>query len=219
MQNPADFDLVLVDPNGLLCDAFRERFSDLPRASVRQGYFQELDSFDCMVSAANSFGLMGGGVDRAIVEFFGDDLESRVRSHIVREFRGEQPVGTSFIIETGHPEHPFLAHTPTMRVAQPIAGTDNVYRAMQAMLLAVWNHNRTQDRSIGVVACPGLGTATGRLPYDRAANQMALAFEHFINPPGQITGDYAHRIQRRVHYGGDRGFEHHQRQISKQQQT
>lgn len=219
MQNPADFDLVLVDPNGSLCDAFRKRFNDFPRASVQQGYFQELDSFDCMVSAANSFGLMGGGVDRAIIEFFGDELESRIRSHIVEEFRGEQPVGTSFIIETGHSEHPFVAHTPTMRVAQPIAGTDNVYRAMQAMLLAVWNHNRTKDRHIEVVACPGLGTATGRLPHARAAKQMALAFEHFSNPPRKITGDYAHHVQDRVRYGGDRGFEHHLRQISEQQHT
>lgn len=36
-----------------------------------------------MVSAANSFGLMDGGVDGAITMFFGDQLQKRVQKHIV----------------------------------------------------------------------------------------------------------------------------------------
>ena len=69
-----------------------------------------------MVSAANSFGLMDGGVDLAITRFFGVQLMERVQAHILQEYLGEQPIGTSFTIETGHPKHPFVAHTPTMRV-------------------------------------------------------------------------------------------------------
>src|SRR5688500_17584924 len=123
-----------------------------------------------MVSAANSFGLMDGGVDLAITRFFGEQLMQRVQAHILQEYLGEQPVGTSFIVETGHPTHPFVAHTPTMRVPMTISTTDNVYTAMWAMLLAVHRHNRSSSSvPIRKVACPGLGTATGQVAPDEAA--------------------------------------------------
>jgi O-acetyl-ADP-ribose deacetylase (regulator of RNase III) len=105
-----------------------------------------------MVSAANSFGLMDGGVDLAITNFFGPALQARVQQVILACYDGEQPVGTSFIVETGHPAHPFLAHTPIMRVPMPIAGTDYVYLAMKAMLQAVRDFNISGER-IQIVAC------------------------------------------------------------------
>jgi O-acetyl-ADP-ribose deacetylase (regulator of RNase III) len=188
----SDFTLILVDPNPRLCDSFRSAFKPWPEVRVINDYFQNLKEFDCMVSAANSFGLMDGGVDLAIVEFFGQDLQARVQRRILEEFLGEQPVGTSFIIETRHPSHPFLAHTPTMRVPINIEGTDNVYQAMYAMLLGVRRHNQVgAGQTIGSVACPGLGTATGHVAPEAAAAQMSLAYAYFRNPPTQLNWDYA----------------------------
>jgi O-acetyl-ADP-ribose deacetylase (regulator of RNase III) len=206
MMDAEDFRLVLIDPLTELCAAFVEYFDDLPTVEVVNGYFEDLAEFDCMVSPANSFGLMDGGVDRAIINFFGLELMARVQEHIIHEFRGEQPVGTSFIIETGHTDHRFLAHTPTMRVPMQIACTDNVYRAMQAMLLAVWQHNRTSPHTIRVVACPGLGTATGEVPYRQAARQMALAYRHFLQPPEAIHWPFALLRQATIGLGGDNAF-------------
>lgn len=173
------------------------------KSKIINGYFEDVTEYDCMVSPGNSFGLMDGGVDGAIVRYFGLDLMDRVQDYIIRQFRGEQPVGTSFIIETGHPKHPFLAHTPTMRVPMSIAQTDNVYRSMWAMLLAVWQHNRDRQRKIHSIACPGLGTATGRVPFDRAAKQMALAYKNFFNPPDFISWPYAITRQNAIGAGGD----------------
>src|SRR5262245_9883466 len=96
--------LILVDPKKVLCDAFRERFKSLPNVEVVMGLFEQLPVYDCMVSAANSFGLMDGGVDAAITRFFGDGLQERVQSRILEEYLGEQPVGTSLIVETHHPD-------------------------------------------------------------------------------------------------------------------
>jgi O-acetyl-ADP-ribose deacetylase (regulator of RNase III) len=149
---------------------------------------------------------MDGGVDLAIIRFFGSNLEKSVQKRIIEEYQGEQSVGTSFIIETGHPKHPFLAHTPTMRIPMAIAHTDNVYRAMWAMLLAVHRHNTTAETKIGCVACPGLGTATGRVPYEEAAYQMALAYRNFLHPPRAITWEMATERQNSIRYGGDFGF-------------
>jgi O-acetyl-ADP-ribose deacetylase (regulator of RNase III) len=186
-----DFQLLLVDPNPTLCRALQTAFTGLPNFTIVPGYFEELAAFDCMVSAANSFGLMDGGVDAAITNFFGEQLQRRVQQRILDEYLGEQPVGTSMIVATNHEKHPYIAHTPTMRVPMTIADTDNVYTAMWAMLLAVRQHNQTAAEPITIVACPGLGTATGRMPFDEASRQMALAYTNFLNPPRRITWDVA----------------------------
>jgi len=201
-----DLKLILVDPQPELCDAFREYFKDLPNVEIANDYFENLSEFDCMVSAANSFGLMDGGVDFAIVEFFRNGLMRRVKERIIEEYFGEQPVGTSFIVETGHPTHPFVAHTPTMRVPMGIAHTDNVYLAMWAMLRAVSHHNKSGQRSINIVACPGLGTLTGGVPFREAARQMSMAYRNFLNPPSYIDWAFADRRQSQILYGGDMGL-------------
>ncbi len=187
-----DLKLILVDPNLALCDAFTIAFQGLPNVEIVHRYFEQLPEFDCMVSAANSFGLMDGGVDAAITAYFGSQLMFRVQERILNEYLGEQPVGTSMIVETAHATHPYIAHTPTMRVPMDIAMTDNVYIAMWAMLLAVHHHNRQSiDKPINIVACPGLGTASGRVPYQQAAQSMVLAYKNFLNPPKNIHWGYA----------------------------
>jgi O-acetyl-ADP-ribose deacetylase (regulator of RNase III) len=202
----SDFKLVLVDPKPALCVEFARYFAGLPNMEVVTGRFEHLPVFDCMVSAANSFGLMDGGVDAAITAFFGYALMQRVQDRIIHEYQGEQNVGTSMIVETGHPKHPFIAHTPTMRVPLEIAHTDNVYRAMWAMLLAVRQHNQKAVQRINLVACPGLGTTTGHVPYAEAARQMSMAYRNFLNPPVQIDWDLAMGRQHAIRYGGDLGF-------------
>ncbi|NET55536.1 MAG: phage tail protein [Symploca sp. SIO2E6] len=175
--------LILVAPNSQLFAAFQQHFSYLPNIEIVNDYFEWLPEFDCLVSPANSFGMMDGGMDAAIIRFFGHSLMTKVQQYILKEFLGEQPVGTSFIVETGHPKHPFLAHTPTMRVPMSIAGTDIPYVAMWAMLLAVRRYNQSADRTIESIVCPGFGTGIGKVPYPEAARQMALAYDNFLHPP------------------------------------
>ncbi|HQV30425.1 MAG TPA: macro domain-containing protein [Calditrichia bacterium] len=201
-----DFRLVLIDPQPALCAAWQKYFANLHNVEIVNGYFEQLPVFDCIVSAANSFGLMDGGVDLAISNFFGRSLVHRVQKYILENFRGEQPIGTSFLIETGHEKHPFLAHTPTMRTPMAISLTDNVYYAMWAMLLAVDKHNRNSDSPIGLVACPGLGTATGAVSFEEAARQMSVAYENFLNPPREIDWLYATQRQQSIGRGGDLGL-------------
>lgn len=178
--------LILIDPKAQLCEAWQKSFQNLPNVEITQGYFEQLPEFDCIVSAGNSFGMMDGGVDLAIANFFGQSLVKRVQERILSEYLGEQPVGTSIIVPTGNQKHPFVAHTPTMRVPQPIAHTDQVYSAMWGMFLAVYHHNQTSNHRIKILACPGLGTTTGKMAYDEAAEQMAMAYENFLNPPKAI---------------------------------
>ncbi|NES06015.1 MAG: phage tail protein [Okeania sp. SIO2F4] len=195
--------LILVAPNPLLSNAFQENFHYLPNIEIINNYFESVPEYDCLVSPANSFGLMDGGMDAAIIRYFGDYLMTLVQQKILDEYLGEQPVGTSMIVETGHPQHPFLAHTPTMRVPMSIAGTDIPYVAMWAMLLAIRRHNRQQEKQIRTVVCPGLGTGIGQVSYQEAARQMALAYDHFVYPPKSINNFIAAERQLQIWEEGD----------------
>jgi len=203
------FRLVLVDMQPALCEHFRRAFARDPNVTVVNGRFEALPEFDCMVSAANSFGLMDGGVDAAITKFFGSQLQKRVQAHILDRYDGEQPVGSSFIISTGDAKHPWLAHTPTMRVPYSIQGTDHVYLAFKAMCRAIYDHNlsvRDPAHAIRTAACTGFGTFYGKMALDEAARQMHLAWANFVTPPGEIHWDFAGERQTEVRYGGFEGF-------------
>ncbi|EJI0125686.1 tail fiber assembly protein [Salmonella enterica subsp. enterica serovar Newport] len=115
---------------------------------------------------AETFGLMDGGVDAAITAYFGSQLQERVQQNIIREYLGEQPVGTAFVIETGNSKHPWLVPAPTMRVPLIIDGTDAVYNATRAALLAIFQHNKSagEDRKITSVALPAMGAGCGQVP-------------------------------------------------------
>jgi len=213
MQNRLGFKLILSAINEDLYEAFKREFEDFPDVEVVFGRFEYTD-FDCVVSAANSFGLMDGGVDQCITDYFGLQMMKRVQQMIVNEFAGEQPVGTSVIVpgikfdmigtEVRFDRMKYVAHTPTMRVPRDVNRTDHPYKAMKAALLAVRNHNRSiearnlngdevkaWEKEIRSLVCPGLGTNAGRVPADRAARQMALALFHVLNPPVMIDWYFA----------------------------
>lgn len=93
---------------------------------------------------------------------------------------------------------PFVAHAPTMRVPGCIDGTDKVYTATWAALLAVQEHNQREGRRIEVVAFPAMGTGFGRVPFGEAARQMAVAYRHFLEPPHRFDWDFVVRRERDI---------------------
>jgi O-acetyl-ADP-ribose deacetylase (regulator of RNase III) len=196
--------LWLVHPDGAMCTTFRERFVGLPNVRIVQARFEDMEPHDCFVTAGNAFGIMTAGIDAAVIHRFGEPLMHRVQQRIMDEYLGEQPVGTAFIVETGDPSLPFLAHAPTMRVPGSIEGTDKVYTATWAALLAIQAHNRTAARRIAVAAFPALGTGFGGVPYSEAARQMAAAYRHFLLPPHRLDWDFVTDRHLAICYDGNR---------------
>jgi O-acetyl-ADP-ribose deacetylase (regulator of RNase III) len=174
---------------------------------VHLGSFESLPAFDCVATAGNSFGLMDAGMDLAVLKFFGIQLQEQIQRRILDDFCGEQPVGTAFVVETGRLDHPYVAHAPTMRIPMNIAGTDHVYLATWATLLAVRNHNRTTKRKIETLVCPAFGAGTGGVSGIEVGFQMKLAWEHLRKVPAAITSSFAQERHERIYYGGRMGFE------------
>ncbi len=197
-------ELWLVHPDEDKCEAFRTRFDGLPSVRVIQARFEDLGPHDCFVTAGNSFGMMTAGIDAAVVNVFGDVLLPRVQQRILDQYFGEQPVGTAFVVPTDHANVPFVCHAPTMRVPGSIEGTDKVYVATWAALLAIQTHNRESDQMIEVGAFPAMGTGFGGMPGSEAARQMAAAYRHFCEPPHRIDWDFVVERQKAIHYDGGR---------------
>ena len=89
---------------------------------------------DTVVSPANCFGFMNGGIDRAYTQRFGQQLETRLRERIRSHWDGEMPVGVALAIETGAKDVPTLICAPTLRAPVSVAGTLNAYLAFRAVL-------------------------------------------------------------------------------------
>lgn len=131
---------------------------------------------DAIVSPANSFGYMDGGIDLVYLKFFGWELETRLRDLLQDRHYGELPVGQAVILSTGRAAIPWLVSAPTMRVPKSISRTTNVYLAFRAALISVLEHNAAGAKPIELLLVPGLGTGIGEVPPDRAARQMRLAY-------------------------------------------
>ena len=185
-----------------MCDSFRERFDGLPGVNVIRAIFEDLGPHDCFVTAGNAFGMMTAGIDAAVVRFLGEPIMRQVQQRIMDDYFGEQPVGTAFVLPTGHPDVPFLAHAPTMRVPGNIEGTDKVYSATWAALLAIHAHNRASSQKIEITAFPAMGTGFGGVPYGEAARQMAVAYRHYLEPPHRLDWDFVVERQKAIHYDG-----------------
>jgi O-acetyl-ADP-ribose deacetylase (regulator of RNase III) len=158
----------------------RDVDSDVVRAW--QKYFKGIatvqeKSADAIVSPANSFGYMDGGIDLIYLHRFGYELQTRLQAHLRDEHDGELPVGQATIVETFDAKIPYLVSAPTIRIPMNVSDTINAYLAFRAAILAVKQHNRQALKAIRTILCPGLCTAIGRMPPDLSGRQMAAAFE------------------------------------------
>lgn len=66
--------LILCDTNTTLCKEWETLFAQEKNVEVVNARFEDVEEYDCLVSPANSFGIMDGGMDAAIVKYFGPSL-------------------------------------------------------------------------------------------------------------------------------------------------
>ena len=149
-------ELFLVDNNYDVVKELENAFSKFSEVKILHANI--LDIAECaIVSPANSFGFMDGGIDLVYSNYFGWDLERKVQSAIDRLPNAILPVGSSIIVETNHPKIQYLIVSPTMRMPEVVPAS-NAYFAMSATLkIAFQNSDKIKK-----VFCPGLGTGADR---------------------------------------------------------
>ena len=86
---------------------------------------------DAIVSPANSFGYMDGGIDGVYAQRFGPEMCGRLHVLIKAAWDGELPVGCAVVVETGDRAIPYLVGAATMRVPMDVSETVNAYLAFR----------------------------------------------------------------------------------------
>ena len=90
-----------------MVSAWNDFFGEEENVKILNGDLTEVDC-DAIVSPANSFGFMDGGVDYAISVRLGWDLQFSLQEKIKALPEGELLVGKAMVIETGDELIPYL---------------------------------------------------------------------------------------------------------------
>src|SRR4051812_29543142 len=161
--------IVLTAIDEPLAAAWEAFCGDVEGVEVYRGSILDV-ACDAVVSPANSFGFMDGGIDRLYTQFFGVGVQERVQACIRDCHDGELLVGRADIVPTGHERIPYLIAAPTMRVPTALGRSIHPYLAARAALLLVLRGRFSCGESAGQpvaervrsLAFPGLGTGVGR---------------------------------------------------------
>ena len=182
--------IYLLDKNEKMVESWNRFFKDDPSVKVVNNDFESFmknNDVECVVSPANSFGLMDGGYDLAISNYFGDDLQKKVQKYIIKNFNGEQPVGTAFMLKIPN-TNKRLIHAPTMRNPGLIKDPLVVYFAMRETL-RIAEKNKVES-----IVIPAFGALTGGVHRDTVAKYMNVAFKEYNNKPEKgMSWKYASR--------------------------
>lgn len=160
-----------IDRSRELCDEWELKFEGCKDVVVHCGDFFSLKT-DCIVSPANSFGYMDGGLDLAISNRLGWQIQRNLQKSIIENHNGELLVGQAELVRTENKEIPFCISAPTMRVPSILTNTVNVYLASKAIFRLL-----KTTKEIESVTIPGLATGVGKVPYDICAKQMRRAYD------------------------------------------
>jgi O-acetyl-ADP-ribose deacetylase (regulator of RNase III) len=135
-----------------------------------------------VVSPANSFGWMRGGVDALYAQAF-PGIEQQVRSTILAYHGGELPIGEAVVVPTGEALPEWLISAPTMREPGERLPDDTVhpYLAARAVFL-LWRDGQFEHGTrfrdvVETIAMPGLGTGVGGVSPRTCARQVAAAWD------------------------------------------
>lgn len=179
--------IILSAVEDLLADAWEKFCGDLDFVSVHRGSILDLQC-DAVISPANSYGFMDGGVDELYLDHFGREIQMRVRRQIGDYHRGELVVGNADIVETDDLKIPFLIIAPTMRVPMVLYDSVNPYLAARAIFLLVSDgiflsgtyQGKKVEEKVQTIAIPGLGTGVGKVSYNTCAHQVRQAIEDIV---------------------------------------
>ena len=134
--------------------------------TCRQGSLLDVEA-QAIVNAANSHGLMGGGVAGIIRRAAGSQVEDEARR------QAPIPVGHAVLTSGGRTRFAGIIHAPTMPEPAMRIPVQNVRLATRAALRLADEHGFVS------LAIPGMGTGVGRVAPEEAAEGMVEEIRQF----------------------------------------
>lgn len=133
---------------------------------VIQGSILEA-AVEAIVNAANSHGIMGGGVAGVIRCAAGPAVEQEALG------QAPIPIGKAVLTSGGTTKYKGIIHAPTMPEPAMRIPAINVGHATKAALRVA------DERRFSSIAIPGMGTGVGGVSHDEAAAQMIREIRAF----------------------------------------
>jgi len=170
--------IILTAVDDDLAEAWARHCFGLPDVSIHQGSILDLE-VDAVVSPANSFGFMDGGIDALYSQHFGWHVQDRLQHRIRTAHGGELLIGTAEIVETRRLQIAYVIAAPTMRVPMILRDSVNPYLAARAVLRLIRHGTMPTGDFVGqpiasfvtsVAFRPGDGRRPNRAKHLRATN-------------------------------------------------
>lgn len=133
---------------------------------IINGSLLEADA-DVIVNAANSLGVMGGGVAEAIKKAGGDIVEEEVKN------LAPIAVGKAVLTTAGNLKFKGIIHAPTMEIPGIRIPLVSIGKATKAALRLADEHGFSK------IAFPGMGTGIGGVKKEASAHAMIEAIQDF----------------------------------------
>lgn len=136
------------------------------QVSVVQGSILDMD-VQAIVNAANSRGIMGGGVAGVIRRAAGPEVDEEAQR------QAPIPVGSAVMTSGGRTRFQAIIHAPTMPEPAMRIDPQNVALATRAALALA------DARGLTSIAVPGMGTGVGGVAHGDAAAMMIKEIRAF----------------------------------------
>lgn len=173
----------LIDISPFVVQALESAFDDHPEVTVIQGDITEQD-VDVWVTPTNSKGHMSGGVDLAIRNKLGPEIQVRIQDAIQDVYEGLLPVGRAVIVNApthSHETPRWVVATPSMvGESDDLRRTKNTALACAAAFQAIYYANDKHGAEIDSIAIPGLGSGTGKISPEVCADLMLVGYRLFL---------------------------------------
>lgn len=169
--------ITICDLNVAVLGGWPKEWPTIPDTDIVLRHCSIIDvECDAVVSPANSFGFMDGGVDYAYSEHFGWHVQARLQAAIATRPFGELLVGEAQIVSTDTKHIPYLISAPTMRVPKRIADPADIMLAVRAAVALARKH------SFSHIAFPGMGTGCGEVAPAAAARATLAGIRAAFTP-------------------------------------
>jgi O-acetyl-ADP-ribose deacetylase (regulator of RNase III) len=177
--------LVLCAVEEPLARAWADAVAERRDVWVHHGSVLDVDA-QAVVSPANSYGWMRGGIDAVYAREF-PSAEQHVRSAVLAYHGGELPVGQALIVSTDAESPAWLISAPTMREPGSVLPPDTVHPYLAARaVFRLWSDGRLEDdrpvrQVVRTIALPGLGTGVGGVAPETCARQVMAAWDEVFD--------------------------------------
>jgi len=179
----------LIDRDPEMVKAWSDVFEGYPNVKIIHGDYFSIKT-EAIVSPANSFGIMDGGLDKLIRDVVGWETEQTLQRQILSSYFGELPVGEALMLHTETGEYNQMISAPTMRIPENVHNTLNAYLAFRAVLRVL------KFSGVQSVTVPGMCTGIGGMSPRKSAGQMKCAYD-MMNQSARVPSyDSIHKMHK-----------------------